>query len=203
MSSRVSSRPDPQNYAQCSPGVLSYVATFFDLVGGMPSLMREESQIVIEVVLGEMTGTLESLRYGLIRENQKHIRGLDPRKFPDRYDGIDLSNIPDYVGGALTTFLHGVPLLRVQGASSRIRSYALRNLTVWVTHDRFLAEYLLLADSRRIKSHFRTALKERSVHFEQFLSGQLIGGGGCVMVEGFEWERGASVVESRSNAGKH
>ena len=56
-------------YAQCSPGVLSCFATFFNLVGGKLSLMSKKLQIVIEVVLGEMTGTLESLRCGLLREN--------------------------------------------------------------------------------------------------------------------------------------
>lgn len=83
----------PYQVVQCSPGVVNYFAGFFRLVSRVLKPMAR-SQITIEVVLGEMATTLERLRYGILRQGQKRIQRLDPNKFPDRYDGIDLSNIP-------------------------------------------------------------------------------------------------------------
>lgn len=51
-----------------------------------------------------------------------------------------MSNIPDYVGGPLTTLIHGLPLLR-QDKTSRMTSNVLRNVRIWTTHDEFLCEY--------------------------------------------------------------
>lgn len=65
----------------------------------------------------------------------------------------------DYVGASLTTFLHGIPLLYEEG-KSLLRSYVLRNTPAWLTHDQFLAEYLLLSDRATIESHFHTSHPE-------------------------------------------
>lgn len=83
----------PPEIAGCSPGVINHFCGFFSLVGGMLNQMSK-SQLVVEVILDEMTSTLERLRYGILRKDQKPIKKLDPQKFPDRYDSIDLSNIP-------------------------------------------------------------------------------------------------------------
>ncbi|CAH0057403.1 unnamed protein product [Clonostachys solani] len=170
--------------AQCPPGVLSHFQSFFNMVG--KSIPRLKSRLVIEVVLGEMNDALERLRYGLLRHDQKPVENLDPSKFPDKFDNIDLSNVPDYVGGSLTTFLHGIPLLREE-RKSLLRSYVLRNTPAWETHGQFLAEYLVLSDRERIESHFRTSLNPSSKMIEKQYDQVRVGPGGIVMVVGFEW----------------
>ncbi|KAK7227648.1 hypothetical protein V2G26_015651 [Clonostachys chloroleuca] len=125
------------------PGVFEHISAFFRKVSS--SLEQLGDRIVIEVVTGEMNDTFERLRYGLLRFGQKAIGNLDPSKFPDRFDKIDMSNIPDYVGGSFTSFIHGIPLLREE-RRSLLRSYVLRNLHTWDSHDIFLAEYLVLGE---------------------------------------------------------
>uniref|UniRef100_A0A8H7K2S1 DUF4470 domain-containing protein n=1 Tax=Bionectria ochroleuca TaxID=29856 RepID=A0A8H7K2S1_BIOOC len=125
------------------PGVFEHISAFFRKASS--SLEQLGDRIVIEVVTGEMNDTFERLRYGLLRFGQKAIGNLDPSKFPNRFDKIDMSNIPDYVGGSFTSFIHGIPLLREE-RRSLLRSYVLRNLHAWDSHDIFLAEYLVLGE---------------------------------------------------------
>jgi hypothetical protein len=49
---------------------------------------------VIEVVHGEMNDVLERLRHGLLRLDQKPVKKLDPSRFPEKIDNIDVINIP-------------------------------------------------------------------------------------------------------------
>ncbi|CAG9981361.1 unnamed protein product [Clonostachys byssicola] len=113
------------------------------------------------------------------------------RKREDRATGQpDISWSPhqiasDYVGGSLTTFLHGIPLLLEEG-KSQLRSYVLRNTPAWLTHDQFLAEYLLLSDRATIESHFHTSLTRSSKLTEKMYHGVRAGPGGIVMVSGFD-----------------
>jgi hypothetical protein len=177
-------------------GILGPFCEFFRTVGERVGLTRQARPVVIEIIIGEMTATLTKLRHGVLRDDQKPIGRMDPETFPNLFDNIDLSNIPDYVGGSLTTFLHAVPNLRTP-ASSRIRSYVMRNPNAWDSHDEFLAEYLLLATRKEIKSHFRTALRPASLQLEQKHSAMPLPGmpGGMFLMFGMEWERTASTIE--------
>lgn len=177
-------------------GVLGPFCEFFRTVGERVNLTRQARSVVIEIVIGEMTTTLTKLRHGILRDDQQTMGNMDPGKFPNLFDNIDLSNIPDYVGGSLTTFLHAVLILRTPG-SSRIRSYVMRNPNAWDSHDEFLAEYLLLATRKEIKSHFQTALRPSSLELERKHSSMPLPGmpGGMFLMFGMEWERTASVME--------
>ena len=87
----------------------------------------------------------------------------------------------------MTTFLSGVPILRHQG-SSWMQSNVLRNTSLWITHDQFLAEHLLLADRKRIHDHFKVSLSDVSAKLEQDNDGKIIGGvTGVVMIAPFAW----------------
>lgn len=78
--------------AHCPPGLLSYIHKFFDLVGASIGCLK--SGPVIEVVHGEMNDVLERLRHGLLRLDQKPVKKLDPSRFPEKIDNIDVINIP-------------------------------------------------------------------------------------------------------------
>ncbi|CAG9987955.1 unnamed protein product [Clonostachys byssicola] len=169
-----------------NPGVFEHISAFFRLVSSRLKQLRD--QIVIEMVTGEMNDTFERLRYGLLRFGQKAIGNLDPIKFPSRFDKIDMSNIPDYVGGSFTSFIHGIPLLR-ENHRSLMRSYVLRNLHAWDSHDIFLAEYLALGEREVIKSHFRTSLTDVSVRHELANAGKTSPNGSTAMGTALEWQR--------------
>ncbi|CAI6097321.1 unnamed protein product [Clonostachys chloroleuca] len=170
------------------PGVFEHISAFFRKVSS--SLEQLDDRIVIEVVTGEMNDTFERLRYGLLRFGQKAIGNLDPSKFPDRFDKIDMSNIPDYVGGSFTSFIHGIPLLREE-RRSLLRSYVLRNLHAWDSHDIFLAEYLVLGEREVIQSHFRTDLTQLSMGHELRNAGKTSPSGSTAMSTPLEWQRTA------------
>ncbi|CAH0050528.1 unnamed protein product [Clonostachys solani] len=178
----------PHQMFLSKPGVFEHISAFFRKVSSC--LTHLGDRIVIEVVPGEMNDVLERLRYGLLRFGQKTIGNLDPSKFPNRFDKIDMSNIPDYVGGPFTTFIHGIPLLREE-RRSLLRSYVLRNLYTWESHDQFLAEYLVLGNRNVIHSHFRTALTQNSLRLESMNAGQTTSSGSTAMGVAFEWERTA------------
>lgn len=176
----------PLTMIQRSHGVLNHFVAFFQFVAQSVAPIRPK--VTIEFVVGEMTDTFERLSHGFLRHEYGKMGKLDPSMFPSKFDAVHMSNIPDYVGGPLTTFLHGLPLLR--NDSSEMMSMVLRNTTVWTTHDQFLAEYTLLADRRRIYDHFGTDMSDKSKATEKQLSGMMMNSGGCVMALKYNWKRG-------------
>ncbi|KAA8567589.1 hypothetical protein EYC84_008064 [Monilinia fructicola] len=72
------------------------------------------------------------------------------KDFPALYDRIHLSNVPDYMGGHLSTFLYASPLLKPL-ASSSIESNCLRNSGTWDNLESFLAEYQLITDTKMLQ----------------------------------------------------
>ncbi|CZT01250.1 uncharacterized protein RAG0_08987 [Rhynchosporium agropyri] len=63
-----------------------------------------------------------------------------PESFPRSSDSNHLSNIPDYIGGHLSTFLYAMPILKEQD-SSFVMSNCLRNSTLWTSIDEFMTYY--------------------------------------------------------------
>ena len=87
----------------------------------------------LEVCLGNITTVLEQIRCGVIGRRQRSYAHCDPdatisegEEYPRVYDRIHLSNIPDYIGGTLASFLYALPLTH-PGNSSYITSTCLRN----------------------------------------------------------------------------
>ncbi|KAK0385346.1 hypothetical protein NLU13_7822 [Sarocladium strictum] len=126
------------------------------------STMMLIGRIQIEVIVGEMADVLERIRYGCL-EHRSHKPSapsdLDPTRFPNRYDRIAMSNIPDYIGGPLGSHLFGGPLLRDDDISN-LRFNNLLNPPMFKNHDQFLAEYLLMTDPTQISNHFGLARQE-------------------------------------------
>ncbi|OIW25576.1 hypothetical protein CONLIGDRAFT_621388 [Coniochaeta ligniaria NRRL 30616] len=159
---RIESNPiylgdDLPKCASESEGVLDYVGQFFDSLA--VALLRFElvsSQLKVEVLVGEMTDTMERLRWGCLEARSKPAGGIDPSTFPRVYDRIHMSNIPDYVGGFLTAAMYGRPLLR-EDKPSNLRFMALPNPPRFPSQDHFLAEYALMYDGKLISDHFRLA----------------------------------------------
>ncbi|KID83991.1 tetratricopeptide [Metarhizium guizhouense ARSEF 977] len=72
-------------------------------------------RLVVEVIAGEMADIMDRMRYNLLDHRMsppKNSRTPDPTLFPRTFDYIYMSNIPDYIGGHLTSFLTGRPLLK-------------------------------------------------------------------------------------------
>lgn len=166
-------------------GVLPHLEAFFGFVKNL--FGRIQRQVTFEIVVDNMVNYFECAEYGLL-QSRKRLGSLNPSEFPVRYDRIHMSNIPDYVGGPLTTFMHGLPILR-NDKTSNMSSNVLRNPRHWVTHQRFLAEYLLLVDRQQITNTFSASLNEISAQIEKRLDGVVVGGCGAIMTQLMSWTR--------------
>jgi hypothetical protein len=73
-------------------GVLQRVGDFFGLVA--LSVLRLSPRLEIEALVGEMTDTMDRLRWNCLDARSQPLGGIDPSKFPRTYDRIHMSNIP-------------------------------------------------------------------------------------------------------------
>lgn len=166
-------------------GVLAHLVGFFDFVATWSE--RIKKQTVFEIIVDDMSAFMERAEHGVLHRDGRFV-SLDASTLPGRYDAVHMSNIPDYVGGPLTTFVHGLPLLR-RDRASQMTANVLRNVRQWTTHAGFLCEYLLLDDRQRIEDTFAAALAETSAQAEKKLDGMVVAGGGAVMGYPFRWQR--------------
>lgn len=85
-------------------------------------------RFVIEFMNSELTKTMEQLRYGNADHRESgSLNALNLNKYPRRFDRIHLSNIPDYIGGPLTTFLYALPITKQMHGTSWVTANVLRN----------------------------------------------------------------------------
>ncbi|KAM0716120.1 hypothetical protein Q7P37_008634 [Cladosporium fusiforme] len=123
------------------------VAMWFSLVADCFGQLKDNMKI--EVCLGNITTVLEQIRCGIIGRRPRSHACCDPdtaqgndaiisegEEYPRVYDRIHLSNIPDYIGGTLTSFLYALPLTH-PGDSSYITSTCLRNPPRWKSEAHF------------------------------------------------------------------
>ncbi|KAI1656519.1 hypothetical protein F4813DRAFT_381390 [Daldinia decipiens] len=78
---------------------------------------------------------------------------------PLKYHLIHMNNIPDYVGGPLTSFLYGPPVLKT-GVGTGLTSCCLRHTHSWNSINHVNSEYLLMHDRRLIEEHFQVKLSK-------------------------------------------
>ncbi|KAI1213605.1 uncharacterized protein F4807DRAFT_193787 [Annulohypoxylon truncatum] len=135
--------------------ILQHAADFFERVG--MSVLQLQGRLTVEVILGDMADVLERIRYGVLNRPAKGTRTTT--EWPDKYHVIHMSNVPDYVGGSLTSFLYATPLLK-QGSGTGLLSCALLNASYWEGLKNFNAEYLLMHDPIMIRKHFSVELAE-------------------------------------------
>ncbi|KAM0322180.1 hypothetical protein ACHAQA_009670 [Verticillium albo-atrum] len=125
------------------------------------AVMRNlSSHTIIELGIAEMTDFLERLRYNAVqhRTPQNTIGTIDPSLFPTSYDRVHMSNVPDYVGGPLTSFLYGRPVLK-HDKTSYLAANCFLNSSSWTSRQHHLAEYLLLSTDDQVEQMFAVALK--------------------------------------------
>jgi hypothetical protein len=143
-------------------GLFDYFKSFFtSVVGGLRAL---EGRFVIEFVHGEMADVLERLRYNVLEQRNsvsEQNPGPDPKSFPIRYDRIHLSNIPDYIGGALASFIYGLPILK-NVRDSTFTSICLGNPPKFESLNHFLNEYALINTSDQGFKIFGMSMSEDS-----------------------------------------
>ncbi|THZ64282.1 hypothetical protein D6C86_02622 [Aureobasidium pullulans] len=143
-------------------GVKSFWGWFIMFFSHVSKSIKDiRSRTCVELVVSEMNECLERLRYDAWSTRGEKQGKLDPALFPRTYNRVQISNIPDYVGGALSTFLYGVPLLHPDDSSAVI-SRILLNWPAFKTHERFLTEYTLLTDVTSVEKHFSVKLREDS-----------------------------------------
>jgi len=128
---------------------------------------RIKADVKIEMCLGNITTVLEQIRCGVIGRRQRSFAHCDPEmaqgddarasegdEYPRLYDRIHLSNIPDYIGGTLASFLYALPLTQ-PGNSSYITSTCLRNPPRWKSEAHFHNEYIGLSAPLDLAKVFR------------------------------------------------
>jgi hypothetical protein len=149
------------------PGARLYdlVALWFELLAGCFSQLKDDMKI--EVCLGDVIPVLEQIRCGVIGRRRRSNAQCDPDKaqgndatvsegeeYPRVYDRIHLSNIPDYIGGTLASFLYALPFTH-PGDSSYITSTCLRNPPRWKSEAHFHNEYIGLSAPSDLAKVFR------------------------------------------------
>ncbi|OCL14552.1 hypothetical protein AOQ84DRAFT_308742 [Glonium stellatum] len=110
----------------CPKQLYDYAFCFFTNL--TKAISHLKGRFVIEFMNSEITKTMEQLRYS----NTDHrgsgsLNALNLEKFPRRFDRIHLSNIPDYIGGPLTTFIYALPITKQMHGTSWVTTNVLRN----------------------------------------------------------------------------
>ncbi|THX57750.1 hypothetical protein D6D11_03085 [Aureobasidium pullulans] len=139
--------------------LLEYFELFFRST--MLALKELRSRLCVEIVVGEMNDCLERIHHDTWSTRGQKQGKFDPQQFPKLYNRVHMSNIPDYVGGALSTFLFGVPLLQRE-KSSALNSCVLLNTPAFNNHEDYLAEYTLLTGLNNVERHFGVELRKDS-----------------------------------------
>ncbi|KAI1381366.1 hypothetical protein F4677DRAFT_440580 [Hypoxylon crocopeplum] len=158
--------------------ILKHVANFFGKVS--LSLLSLQNRLTIEMIVGDMANVLERTRYGLLDRPQQG-QDKEGRESPALLDWPR----KDYVGGSLTNFLYGAPVLK-EGAGTGLTSCVLRNVPIWEGVDQFNAEHLLMYDRVMIQKHFQVKLANESQTARSFLFPMSFN---MIMSEYHLWER--------------
>jgi len=163
-----------------------YAHVEFWLGSVVQSLKDIKSRIKIEACIGDVASVLEQVRYGVVGHRPARDGTSDPSstssraqatakgastaestkveqaaanyQYPQLYDRIHLSNIPDYIGGTLVTFLYALPVLH-PGDDSYVTACCLRNPPRFRSMAHFNNEYIALSLPSDLKKtfHVRTS----------------------------------------------
>ncbi|KAI0131137.1 hypothetical protein F4814DRAFT_457043 [Daldinia grandis] len=148
-----------QNESMCC---LKHMTDFFEKVS--QSLLQLHGRLVMEVIVGDMAEVLERTRYDILdRPKQGQGPTID---WPLAYHLVHMNNVPDYMGGPLTSFLYGPPVLR-KGAGTGLTSCCLRFLDAWNGINHFNSEYILMYDRKLIEDHFQVKLAKEPSKLER------------------------------------
>ncbi|CZR68941.1 uncharacterized protein PAC_18842 [Phialocephala subalpina] len=140
-----------------SPGRLfDHLAPFF--LDASKAIKHLGGRLQFECALGDYTVIAEKLQFGLYQtEDGQKVR---PPHFPGVYDRIHLSNVPDYVGGHLSTFLFAMPILR-RSFAAHLKANCLRNSDSFSDVEEYFSEYQLIPDEDTLKALTQVAVLQR------------------------------------------
>lgn len=153
-------------------GLLNIVSFWFNGVCHGFSRMRDRCKV--EACIGDIAVVLEQVKSGTVGHRPASTQAtatmeesstgpsdnlrLELARYPTAYDRIHLSNIPDYIGGSLSTFLHAIPALHPD-ESSYVTATCLRNPSRWKSHKHFDNEYIALSDAAELERLFHVRLE--------------------------------------------
>lgn len=137
------------------------------------AMKQLHGRYIVEACVGDVNELMEQIRYGIVG-HRKGLNGepnVEPAAgapngaetrelllYPTRYDRIHLSNIPDYVGGTLSVFMYGLPILH-PGETSYITSCCLRNPPRFRTPRHFNNEYIGLSAESDLEKSFHVRME--------------------------------------------
>lgn len=153
-------------------GLLSYLHLYF--VSAANAISTLGDRLKIEACVGDVTSILEQIRFGMVGHRQqaetpagaeeesqlshdevdRQDQVEDLSEYPKVYDKIHLSNIPDYVGGSLSTFMYALPVVHA-GPACYATSNCLRNPPRFKTHSHYNNEYVALSAPNDLKKTFQ------------------------------------------------
>lgn len=142
-----------------------YAAPWFISIA--QALRQLHGQIRIEACVGDVTAVLEQIRYGVVGHRRQATPSEVPADtlqaqaqdmYPQMYDRIHLSNVPDYIGGTLTSYMYALQLTH-PGQHSYITSTCLRNPPRFSTVEAFDAEYVALYTKKDLEKVFHVRMK--------------------------------------------
>jgi hypothetical protein len=124
---------DPENPQK----LYDYLAPFF--VHTAQAVRGLAGRLHVEMMTGDVTVALGRITKQDVKDRPKH--------FPQRYNRIHLSNIPDYVGGSLFTYIHVLPLLKDKPSSFALANNC-RNAPAFPSIEAFNSEYTTVHTDR-------------------------------------------------------
>ncbi|KJX96528.1 putative tetratricopeptide-like protein [Zymoseptoria brevis] len=151
--------------AQC---LYDYVATW--LIQIAQAIRQLRGRFQVEACVGDLTAVLEQIKYGVVGHRSHAITpesvAVKPHAvaaavqndYPQLYDRIHLSNVPDYIGGTLTSYLYALPMV-YPGPQAYITSTCLRNPPRFPSAEAFDAEYTGLHKPSDMEKIFHVALE--------------------------------------------
>ncbi|CAK3981111.1 Hypothetical predicted protein [Lecanosticta acicola] len=166
-------------------GLYDVIKPFFS--SAADAVNRLQERLKVEACVRDITCVLEQIRYGVVGHRQgvepsgsvqdlptstqvqrTNLNGQKDDEYPKMYDRIHLSNIPDYIGGSLATFLYAAPLV-YPGDASYVTFNNLRNPGSFMKFEHYNNEYAVLSNESDLRTAFQVRTGERDM-FESFMS---------------------------------
>lgn len=95
------------------------------LMGVAQALKQMRNRIKIEACVGDVTAVLEQIKYGAVGHRKQNFMSETNTEasqpegaYPKVYDRIHLSNVPDYIGGTLTSYMYALQMTYPDSTSS-------------------------------------------------------------------------------------
>ena len=145
-------------------GLLDYMSVWLTIAAD--AIVRMTGRLRMEAVVDDIITVLEEIRYGVLGRRQQELVGAERDNTehdnsesnievsPKKYDHVHLSNIPDYIGGSLSTMLYALPMV-YPGRASGVLSNCLRNPLLFESIGDYHNEYVALSSADDAEKLFK------------------------------------------------